>query len=141
MCIRDRVSIVDRYLEHARIFFFHHGGNHQLFIASADWMTRNLDKRVELMVPGTNGKLARRLKSILDACFMKKSCRGWKSTASIRWPWRTSALPRLSLIHICYRHVDCYRPACAGRSHRLQRHAVSPPFFTESKDMREPQPE
>lgn len=63
------VSIVDRYLEHARIFFFHHGGNHQLFIASADWMTRNLDKRVELMVPVTNGKLARRLKSILDACF------------------------------------------------------------------------
>lgn len=63
------VSIVDRYLEHARIFFFHHGGNHQLFIASADWMTRNLDKRVELMVPVTNGKLARRLKSILSACF------------------------------------------------------------------------
>ncbi len=63
------VSIVDRYLEHARIFFFHHGGNHQLFIASADWMTRNLDKRVELMVPVTSGKLARRLKSILDACF------------------------------------------------------------------------
>lgn len=63
------VSIVDRYLEHARIFFFHHGGNHQLFIASADWMTRNLDKRVELMVPVTNGKLARRLKSILDSCF------------------------------------------------------------------------
>lgn len=63
------VSIVDRYLEHARIFFFHHGGNNQLFIASADWMTRNLDKRVELMVPVTNGKLARRLKSILDACF------------------------------------------------------------------------
>lgn len=60
---------MDRYLEHARIFFFHHGGNHQLFIASADWMTRNLDKRVELMVPVTNGKLARRLKSILDACF------------------------------------------------------------------------
>ncbi|MEI3559194.1 MAG: polyphosphate kinase 1 [Akkermansia muciniphila] len=63
------VSIVDRYLEHARIFFFHHGGNHQLFIASADWMTRNLDKRVELMVPVTNGRLARRLKAILDACF------------------------------------------------------------------------
>ena len=63
------VSIVDRYLEHARIFFFHQGGNHQLFIASADWMTRNLDKRVELMVPVINGRLARRLKSILDACF------------------------------------------------------------------------
>lgn len=62
------VSIVDRYLEHARIFFFQHGNTPQIFIASADWMTRNLDKRVELMVPVTNTKLARKLKSILDAC-------------------------------------------------------------------------
>ncbi len=63
------VSIVDSYLEHARIFFFHHGGTPQLFIASADWMTRNLDKRVELMIPVTGARLARRLKGILDACF------------------------------------------------------------------------
>ncbi|MGB0776103.1 MAG: polyphosphate kinase 1, partial [Akkermansiaceae bacterium] len=45
------VSVIDRYLEHARIFSFHHGGNPQVYIASADWMTRNLDKRVELMIP------------------------------------------------------------------------------------------
>ena len=44
------VSIIDRYLEHARIIHFHHGGNPQVFIASADWMPRNLDKRLELMV-------------------------------------------------------------------------------------------
>lgn len=65
------VSIVDRYLEHARIFFFHHGGisQSQVYIASADWMTRNLEKRVELMIPIRIPKLARRLKGILDACF------------------------------------------------------------------------
>lgn len=63
------VSIVDRYLEHARIFQFHHGGNTLLFIASADWMTRNLDKRVELMVPVQSPRLKRRLRGILDACF------------------------------------------------------------------------
>ncbi len=45
------VSVIDRYLEHARIFSFHHGGSPLVFIASADWMTRNLDKRVELMIP------------------------------------------------------------------------------------------
>ena len=45
------VSIVDRYLEHARIFYFYHGGAELVFISSADWMPRNLDKRVELLVP------------------------------------------------------------------------------------------
>jgi len=46
------VSIIDRFLEHARIFYFLHGGSDQrIFIASADWMGRNLDRRVELMVP------------------------------------------------------------------------------------------
>jgi len=45
------VSIIDRYLEHARIFLFHQGGRDEVYIASADWMVRNLEKRVELMVP------------------------------------------------------------------------------------------
>ena len=45
------VSIVDRFLEHARIFYFLHGGNQRIFVASADWMGRNLDRRIELMVP------------------------------------------------------------------------------------------
>jgi polyphosphate kinase len=45
------VSIVDRFLEHARIFYFLNGGDEQVYLASADWMTRNLDRRVELMFP------------------------------------------------------------------------------------------
>jgi len=45
------VSIVDRFLEHSRIYYFLNGGDEDLFLASADWMTRNLDKRVELMFP------------------------------------------------------------------------------------------
>ncbi len=44
-------SIIDRYLEHARIIHFYHGGKPRVYIASADWMPRNLDKRLELMVP------------------------------------------------------------------------------------------
>jgi polyphosphate kinase len=44
-------SIVGRYLEHARIFCFRHGGNDKVYIASADWMPRNLDRRFELMIP------------------------------------------------------------------------------------------
>ena len=63
------ISIVDRYLEHARIFCFGNGGEPLVFIASADWMSRNLDRRVELMVPVEDPKLARRAMDILAACF------------------------------------------------------------------------
>jgi polyphosphate kinase len=45
------VSIVDRCLEHARILHFHHGGDDLVFISSADWMPRNLDRRIELLIP------------------------------------------------------------------------------------------
>lgn len=44
-------SVVDRFLEHARILYFRHGGDPRVFISSADWMPRNLDRRVELLVP------------------------------------------------------------------------------------------
>jgi polyphosphate kinase len=49
------VSIVDRFLEHARAYYFLNGGEDQVYLASADWMTRNLDKRVELMFPVEDG--------------------------------------------------------------------------------------
>jgi polyphosphate kinase len=45
------VSIVDRFLEHARIFYFRNGGDEELYLGSADWMPRNLDRRIELLFP------------------------------------------------------------------------------------------
>jgi polyphosphate kinase len=47
------VSIVDRFLEHARIFYFRNGGHEEVYLSSADWMTRNLDKRLEILFPVT----------------------------------------------------------------------------------------
>jgi polyphosphate kinase len=67
------VSIVDRYLEHARIFSFYHGGNEQVFMSSADWMPRNLDRRIELMVPIEDPDCAKRLIAILNAFFKDKA--------------------------------------------------------------------
>jgi len=58
-------SIVGRYLEHARIFYFHRGGEEQVYIASADWMPRNLDRRVELLIPVENRTARSRLVEIL----------------------------------------------------------------------------
>jgi len=62
-------SIVDRFLEHARIMHFHHGGDDLVFLSSADWMQRNLDKRIELLVPIDDAEARRRLIDILDTHF------------------------------------------------------------------------
>jgi polyphosphate kinase len=64
------VSIVDRFLEHPRIVSVHHGGNPRLFISSADWMPRNLDRRVELLVEVDEPRSRQRLIEILDTCFL-----------------------------------------------------------------------
>lgn len=45
------VSVVDRFLEHSRVYWFLNGGEEETFLASADWMTRNFDKRIELLFP------------------------------------------------------------------------------------------
>ena len=63
------ISIVDRYLEHARIFYFFHGGDERVFISSADWMPRNLDRRIELLIPIEHPGSKRRLIRILDTYF------------------------------------------------------------------------
>lgn len=62
-------SIVDRFLEHARIIYFYHGGDERVFISSADWMPRNLDRRIELLVPVEGTATRRRLIAILDTYF------------------------------------------------------------------------
>ncbi len=59
-------SLVDRYLEHARIFQFHHGGKEKMYLASADWMHRNLSKRVEVGFPITDPDHRLQLKTLLD---------------------------------------------------------------------------
>jgi len=60
------VSIVGRYLEHARIFVFCNGGAERYYISSADWMTRNLDARIEVASPIYDHNLQKELKYILE---------------------------------------------------------------------------
>ena len=59
-------SVVGRFLEHSRIFYFANGGAEELFIGSADWMQRNLDRRVEVVVPVIDARLRKQLKDVLD---------------------------------------------------------------------------
>jgi polyphosphate kinase len=70
--LSDRInvtSIVDRYLEHSRIFYFHHGGDRRVFISSADLMARNLDRRIELLTPIEDETCKRYLLDMLDFYF------------------------------------------------------------------------
>ncbi|MCO6465911.1 MAG: polyphosphate kinase 1 [Bradyrhizobiaceae bacterium] len=59
-------SILDRFLEHSRIFWFGNNGKPEVFIGSADWMGRNLDKRIELLFPIHDERYAMQLRQILD---------------------------------------------------------------------------
>ena len=60
------ISIIDEYLEHARVFIFHNGGKEKTYISSADWMVRNLDHRVEVTCPILDESIQQELKEILD---------------------------------------------------------------------------
>ena len=60
------VSIVDRFLEHSRVYFFLNGGDEQVYLSSADWMRRNLDNRVETIMPVSDEKVKQELAAILD---------------------------------------------------------------------------
>ena len=62
-------SVIDRFLEHSRILYFYHGGDERLFISSADWMPRNLDRRVELLVPVEDPAARAKLIAILKTHF------------------------------------------------------------------------
>ncbi|MDR2701432.1 MAG: polyphosphate kinase 1 [Spirochaetaceae bacterium] len=70
------VSIIDQFLEHSRIFYFNHGGAEEFFISSADWMPRNLERRVELLIPVLDEGVREELRVMLEAYF-KDNTHAW----------------------------------------------------------------
>ncbi|CAA9465952.1 MAG: Polyphosphate kinase [uncultured Segetibacter sp.] len=60
------ISIIDEYLEHARVIIFHNDGKEKVYISSADWMVRNLDHRVEAAIPVTDKGIIEELKDIVS---------------------------------------------------------------------------
>ena len=63
--IRQR-GLVDRFLEHSRVYVFAHGGQEKVYVSSADWMTRNLDRRVEVAFPILDENLRAEVRQLLD---------------------------------------------------------------------------
>jgi polyphosphate kinase len=70
-------SILGRFLEHSRIFYFKSGGKEEYYLSSADWMSRNLQKRVELMFPIHDPVLQKQLKELLDI-YWKDNTKSWE---------------------------------------------------------------
>ena len=64
-------SIVGPFLEHSRIFYFANGGDEEVYIGSADWMARNLDRRVEVVVPVLDPSLKSYLKDTVLAAYLR----------------------------------------------------------------------
>jgi polyphosphate kinase len=77
-------SIVDRFLEHARIYYFANGGHEELYLSSADWMKRNLDRRLELLFPVKDARIRRRLVAMLKTYF-KDNVKAWELLSDGRY--------------------------------------------------------
>jgi polyphosphate kinase len=82
-------SILGRFLEHSRIFYFHNGGNDEYLIGSADWMYRNLDHRIEAVTPIEDPTLRERLREILDTMLSDRG-HAWELEPDGRWIRRST---------------------------------------------------
>lgn len=77
-------SIVDMFLEHSRVFYFFNDGEEEVYLASADWMQRNFDRRLEVMFPVEDAKLKRRVIELLGLYF-KDNTKSWRLLADGRY--------------------------------------------------------
>jgi polyphosphate kinase len=77
-------SIVGRFLEHSRCFYFHNGGNEEIYCASADWMDRNFFRRIELMFPILDDTMKARIMADLDV-YLADNLQAWELRADGRY--------------------------------------------------------
>jgi len=92
------ISIVGRFLEHSRLWFFENDGTQEYWISSADWMPRNFDRRVEAATPIEDPALHPRLKSLLDAC-LHDTQQTWELSAEGAYAKRHAKSDPASSIH------------------------------------------
>ncbi len=71
-------SLVGRFLEHSRVFYFQNGGEEEMYFGSADWMTRNLDRRIEVVSPVLDKRLLKTLKKEVLELSLRDNCQSWE---------------------------------------------------------------
>lgn len=72
------ISIIGRFLEHSRVFYFRNGGEDEIYMGSADWMPRNLDRRVEVVIPIQSPELLRHLRDEVFPILLQDNCQAWE---------------------------------------------------------------
>ena len=82
------ISIVGRFLEHSRAWYFHHAGNPDVFISSADWMPRNLDRRIEAAAPIQHPAHRDLIRDLLELMW-RDNRQAWELAADGTWRQRT----------------------------------------------------
>jgi polyphosphate kinase len=81
------VSIIGRFLEHSRLWYFANGGDEEFYLGSADWMPRNFDRRVEAVAPVDDPALHVRLRSLLET-YLEDNRQAWDLSADGTWSQR-----------------------------------------------------
>jgi polyphosphate kinase len=117
------VSIVGRFLEHGRIYYFRNGGDEEYFIGSADTMTRNLESRVEVLVPVEDHQLRKELRLVLD-CQLKANRCQWEMHSDGSYSRSTEAVScQQYLIEMTERSHQRRHRRRRGYAHRQLRSA------------------
>jgi polyphosphate kinase len=116
-------SVVGRFLEHSRIFYFHNDGDPLWYLGSADWMTRNLDRRMEAVTPVRDPRLQRELRNVLEA-MLSDNRRRWamQSDGSYRQLEPNDGTFEFDAQHYL---MERARWAARGVEHPLPEHAAS----------------
>ena len=104
-------SVVGRFLEHTRIYYFHNGGDERMYLGSADWMDRNLFHRVEVAFPIEDKKLFAQIYQDGLQNYLKDNVQAWTLTGDGRWQQLSpvnDALPHVAQNHLLsvINHVD-----------------------------------
>ena len=86
----DVVSVLGRYLEHSRVYYFANGGDPIVLMGSADLMPRNLNNRVEVVFPIENETLIEKIKSEILDIYLKSDIRAWSMNSDGTFSWMTN---------------------------------------------------
>jgi len=95
------ISIIDKYLEHTRLYIFENSGNKKVYISSADWMTRNIDNRVEVSCPIIDENIKQELIDTFNICW-KDNVKARKINSSVKNEYKLNDLPKVRSQYATY---------------------------------------